>query len=272
MRTLKSGSRSFAPWRQFLSDRPAQLTFRVRLLLLFDCIFVGLVIASLSAPWYRQEWRVANGETLTWTLALSTARFKVDCSSDSPEFLDLCQILYGRLAGDLRTVTRSICNASVRVQDTDMQTLFRETCNDVKLIEKLSVGAGSGAGICLCLLVLATVAFLVHVGTGYFNRRAWRASFLCRSLAWVSLATSCVLYCTAIPTIEDLFHFHPSAGVAFDPAHAEPISHDLLYGFIIAIATVGMLALYLPFWWKAAPFDPDPYVLEPGAVRQGLLD
>ncbi|KAL8439843.1 hypothetical protein Efla_004369 [Eimeria flavescens] len=205
------------------------------------------------------DWRVANGETLSWTLSLAAAKFKVDCSSDSPEFLDLCKTLYGRLAGDLRAVTRSICSAGDRLQDTDLQGLLEETCTEVKFIEKLSVAAGAADGICLCFMVIAILVFLLHVGSRCNNRRAWRGSFGCRVFAWLALTTSCILYSLCIRITEDLFHFQPPAGVAFDPAHAEPVGHELLYGFILAIAAAGIQGLHLLFWWKASPFDPDPY-------------
>lgn len=266
-----NGARILAPWQRFLSDDPKQISLRIRLLIFLDCAIVALVIVSLTGPWYRQEWRVANGEVLTWTLSLATAKFHVDCSSDSPEFLDLCKTLYGHLGGDLRGVTRSICNAGAIVRDTDLRSLLQETCDDVKLIETLSVTAGAGGGICVCLMVFAVAAFLVHVGSGLRNRRAWRASFCCHILAWIALMTSCVVYCIAITKIEDLFHFQPPLNVAFDPAQAEPVKHELLYGFITAIVAAATLALDLPFWWKAAPYDPDPYFLEPSVFRQGFV-
>lgn len=264
------GPRFLTPWRHFLSDDPQKMALRVRLLIALDCAIVALVITSLAAPWYRQEWRVANGEVLAWTLSLGTAKFKVDCSSDSPEFLDLCKTLYGRLGGDLRAITRSICSAGDKVRDTDLQALLQETCSDVKLIERLSVATGAGSGSCVCLMVFGIAAILLHMGYGFRNRTAWRAGFWCHAVAWVLLTASCVLYSIAIPKVEDLFHFQPPLNVAFDPAHAEPVKHELLYGFITAIATAGALAIYMPFWWKVAPFDPDPYFLEPRGVRQAL--
>ncbi|XP_026191892.1 uncharacterized protein LOC34624292 [Cyclospora cayetanensis] len=221
--------------RRFMTDHPKSLVLRVRFLLLLDCTFIALAITSLSAPWYMQEWRVANGEILAWTLNLGTAKFRVDCSSDSPEFLDLCKNLYGRLAGDLRAVTRSICNAGEKVRDTELQAYLGDTCSDMRLIEKLSVSTGAGGGICICMMAFGIVCFLLHVWSGFRNRRAWRA---------------------------DLFHFQPPLNVAFDPAEAEPISHELLYGFITAITSAALLIIYLPFWWKAAPFDPDPYFVK----------
>ncbi|OEH80329.1 hypothetical protein cyc_08621 [Cyclospora cayetanensis] len=245
-----------------MTDHPKSLVLRVRFLLLLDCTFIALAITSLSAPWYMQEWRVANGEILAWTLNLGTAKFRVDCSSDSPEFLDLCKNLYGRLAGDLRAVTRSICNAGEKVRDTELQAYLGDTCSDMRLIEKLSVSTGAGGGICICMMAFGIVCFLLHVWSGFRNRRAWRAGFACHVLATIALMTSCVLYTMAILRIEDLFHFQPPLNVAFDPAEAEPISHELLYGFITAITSAALLIIYLPFWWKAAPFDPDPYFVK----------
>ncbi|CDJ69134.1 hypothetical protein, conserved [Eimeria necatrix] len=260
-----------APWHQFFSNHPRKLALRSRLLLLLDCAILGLICASLTGPWYRQDWRVANGEILSWTLHLSRAKFSVDCSSDSPEFLELCQILYGRMAGDLRAVTRSICSAGRKVQDTDLQALLQETCSDMKLIEKLSVASGILVGLCLCFSAFSVISFLLHWGSGFRNRRAWRASFGCRLLAWLAAAFACISYSAAVLNVEDLFHFQPPLNVAFDPAHVEPVSHELLYGFILAIFTAAFTTLYLPFWWKAAPYDPDPYFLEPAAMRRGFV-
>ncbi|CDJ57323.1 hypothetical protein, conserved [Eimeria maxima] len=232
-----SGAAWLAPCRQFFSNNPKKLALRVRLLLFLDCVILGLIIAALTGPWYKQEWRVANGEILSWTVYLTRAKFAVDCSSDSPEFLDLCQTLYGRMAGDLRAVSRSICTAGKKVQDTDLQALLEETCSDMQLIEKLSVSTGALAGMSAFFMSFGLVAFLLHAGGGFRNRRAWR----------------------------------PPLNVAFDPAQAEPFAHELLYGFIIAIAASALTFFYLPFWWKAAPFDPDPYFLEPADLRQGFV-
>ncbi|CDJ46697.1 hypothetical protein, conserved [Eimeria brunetti] len=259
------------PWRQFFSNHPKKLALRLRLLLFLDAVLLGLVIASLTGPWYKQDWRVANGEILSWTLNLTRAKFAVDCSSDSPEFIDLCQLLYGRMAGDLRAVTRSICSAGRKVQDTDLQGLLQEACSDMKLIEKLSVATGALGSMAAFCLAFGLLAFLLHAGSGFRNQRAWRASFGCHVLAWLTLTASCVVYSLAIMNIEDLYHFHPPLNVSFDPAQAEPIGHELLYGFIIAISAAGALLLYIPFWWKAAPFDPDPYFLEPHDLRQGFV-
>lgn len=253
-----------------MSDRPEKLALRVRLLLFLDIVVVVLAVVSLTAPWFKQEWRVANGEILSWVLSLGTAKFRVDCSSDSPEFLELCKLLYGHLAGDLRTIVRSICSAGEKVRDTDLQSLLQETCGDVRLIEKLSIATGIAGGMCVCFMIFGIVAFLLHVGSGFRNRKAWRGAFWCHLMAWTTMTASCVLYTIAMLTIEDLFHIQPSPNVAFDPAQAEPVGHQLLYGFITAIATAGLLAVYLPFWWKAAPFDPDPYFMEPQNLRRAL--
>ncbi|CDI80524.1 hypothetical protein, conserved [Eimeria acervulina] len=259
------------PWRKFFSNHPKNLALRLRLLLFLDCVIFALIIAAITGPWYRQEWRVANGEILSWTLNLTRAKFAVDCSSDSPEFLDLCQMLYGRMAGDLRAVTRSICSAARKVQDTDLQALLQETCSDMELIQKLSVSTGGVAGMSAFFMAFGLVAFLLHAGGGFRNRRAWRASFGCHVLAWIAITASCVIYSLAIINIEDMFHFQPPLNVSFDPAQAEPVAHELLYGFIIAIVLSGLMLFYLPFWWKAAPFDPDPYFLEPSDLRQGFV-
>lgn len=265
-----SETTAFGFWGRFFSDHPQKVTLRTRISILVDCVFVGLLVTSLSGRWYRQEWRVANGETLSWTLTLKTASFVVDCSSDSPEFLDYCKTLYGRLGGDLRAVARSVCNAKNRVKDIDIQGLLEESCSDMNVIEKLSVATGASCLFALCLMSLGLVLFLLHLGSGFRNRGAWRASFGCRVISSIALIISCVIYCIVIQKVEDLFHFESPINVAFDPAEAQPTRHELLYGFILGIVAAVTLMIYLPFWWKAAPFDPDPYFLEPQAFRQGL--